>query len=81
MWLAGGGFKAGFLYGATDDIGYKAVENRVGVPDLHATILHQLGIDHRKLMFVHNGRAESLTDVSISGAHVVGDVLKAPPVI
>jgi hypothetical protein len=81
MWLAGGGFKAGFLYGATDDIGYKAVENRVGVPDLHATILHQLGIDHRKLMFVHNGRSESLTDVSISGAHVVGDVLKAPPAI
>jgi hypothetical protein len=81
MWLAGGGFKAGYLYGATDDIGYKAVENRVGVSDLHATILHQLGIDHRKLIYVHNGRAESLTDVSISGAHVVGDVLKAPPVI
>ena len=81
MWLAGGGFKAGYLYGATDDIGYKAVESRVGVPDLHATILHQLGIDHRKLIYVHNGRAESLTDVSISGARVVADVLKAPPVI
>jgi Protein of unknown function (DUF1501) len=81
MWLAGGGFKAGYLYGATDDIGYKAVENRVGVSDLHATILHQLGIDHRKLIYVHNGRAESLTDVSISGAHVVGDVLKTRPLI
>jgi hypothetical protein len=81
MWLAGGGFKAGFLYGATDEIGYKSVENRVGVSDLHATILHQLGIDHRKLIYVHNGRAESLTDVSISGARVVGDVLKARPLI
>jgi uncharacterized protein (DUF1501 family) len=80
-WLAGGGFKAGYVHGATDDIGYKAVEDRVGVPDLHATIFHQLGIDHRKLVFVHNGREESLTDVSISGARVVGDLLKVPPVI
>ena len=80
-WLAGGGFKSGFLYGATDDIGYKAVEKKVSVPDLHATIFHQLGIDHRKLMFEHNGRQESLTDVSISGAHVIGDLLKVPPVI
>jgi uncharacterized protein (DUF1501 family) len=79
MWLAGGGFKAGYLYGATDEIGYKAVDNKVGVPDLHATILHQLGIDHRKLIYVHNGREESLTDVPITGAHVVGDLLKAPP--
>jgi hypothetical protein len=81
MWLAGGGFKAGYLHGATDEIGYKAVEKKVGVPDLHATILHQLGIDHRKLTYVHNGREESLTDVSISGAHVVGDLLKTAPVI
>ena len=79
MWLAGGGFKAGYLHGATDEIGYKAVENKVGVPDLHATILHQLGIDHRKLIYVHNGREESLTDVPITGAHIVGDLLKAPP--
>ncbi len=81
MWLAGGGFKAGYLHGATDEIGYKAVDNKVGVPDLHATVLHQLGIDHRKLIYVHNGREESLTDVPISGAHVVGDLLKAPAVI
>ena len=81
MWLAGGGFKAGYLHGATDEIGYKAVDNKVGVPDLHATILHQLGIDHRKLIYVHNGREESLTDVPITGAHIVGDLLKAPPQI
>jgi hypothetical protein len=81
MWLAGGGFKAGYLYGATDEIGYAAVERRTSVPDLHATILHQLGIDHRKLIYVHNGREESLTDMSISGAHVVGDLLQAPPLI
>ena len=81
MWLAGGGFKAGYVHGATDEIGYAAVEKKVSVPDLHATMLHQLGIDHRKLTYVHNGREESLTDVSISGAHVVGDLLKAPPVI
>ncbi len=81
LWIAGGGFKAGHLYGATDEIGYKAVENRVGVPDLHATIFHQLGIDHRKLVYVHNGREESLTDVPITGAHVVGNLLKSPPVI
>ncbi|MEO8126527.1 MAG: DUF1501 domain-containing protein [Bryobacteraceae bacterium] len=81
LWLAGGGFKPGFVYGATDEIGYKAVENKVSVPDLHATMLHQLGIDHRKLIYVHNGRNESLTDATITGARVVGDVLAKPPVV
>jgi hypothetical protein len=81
LWLAGGGFKAGYLHGATDEIGYAAVEKKVSVPDLHATVVHQLGLDHRKLIYVHNGREESLTDPAISGAHVVGDLLKAPPVI
>jgi hypothetical protein len=81
MWLAGGGFKAGCLHGATDEIGYAAVEKRMGVPDLHATILHQLGIDHRKLIYVHNGREESLTDMAISGAHVAAGLLKASPLI
>jgi uncharacterized protein (DUF1501 family) len=81
LWVAGGGFKAGYLHGATDEIGYAAVEKKVGVPDLHATVLHQLGIDHRKLIYVHNGREESLTDPSISGAHVIADLLKAPPVV
>src|SRR6185369_1155824 len=81
LWLAGGGFKPGHVYGATDEIGYKAVENKVSVPDLHATMLHQLGIDHRKLIYVHNGRSESLTDASITGARVVGDVLTKPPLV
>jgi hypothetical protein len=80
-WFAGGGFKAGCLYGATDDLGYKAVEKRVSVPDLHATILHQLGLDHRKLTFTHNGRVESLTDPALTGAHVVAGLLERPPAI
>ena len=46
LWLAGGGFKGGYIHGATDEVGYKAVENRVCVTDRHATILHQLGLDH-----------------------------------
>ena len=61
VWMAGGGIKPGTIYGATDDLGYKAVENRVSVHDLHATILHQLGLDHEKLVFNHNGLDEKLT--------------------
>jgi hypothetical protein len=63
IWLAGGGIKGGMTYGATDEYGYKAVENIVTMPDLHATILHALGIDHRKLTFEHGGRDYRLTDV------------------
>ncbi|MBM3775317.1 MAG: DUF1501 domain-containing protein, partial [Acidobacteria bacterium] len=80
LWLAGGGMKAGHVHGSTDEVGYKAVEKPVSVADLHATILHQLGLDHRKLTYVHNGREESLTDPSISGARVAGELLQAPPV-
>ncbi|MGL6095892.1 MAG: DUF1501 domain-containing protein [Fimbriiglobus sp.] len=61
--LAGGGVKPGFVYGATDDLGLHAVENPVHVRDLHATILHQLGIDHEALTFPHNGRDEIVTGV------------------
>lgn len=64
MWLAGGGIKGAQTYGATDEFGYNAVENRVSVPDLHATILHLLGIDHERLTFRHSGRDYRLTDVS-----------------
>ena len=64
MWLAGGGIKGGVHYGSTDEFGYKAVENRVSVPDLHATILHLLGLDHTKLTYRHNSRDFRLTDVS-----------------
>lgn len=64
MWMAGGGIKGGVQYGASDEFGYKAVENRVGVNDLHATILHLMGIDHEKLTYRFNGRDYRLTDVA-----------------
>ncbi|MCE9524482.1 MAG: DUF1501 domain-containing protein [Planctomycetales bacterium] len=64
FWLAGGGAKGGTLYGATDEIGHKAVENRVHVNDLHATILHLLGLDHLKLTYRMSGRDFRLTDVA-----------------
>jgi hypothetical protein len=64
VWLAGGGIKGGQSYGATDDFGYRAVKNRTSIADLHATMLHLLGLDHRKLSYRHNGRDERLTDVS-----------------
>ena len=64
MWMAGGGIKGGTQYGASDEFGYKAVENRVGVNDLHATILHLLGIDHERLTYRFNGRDYRLTDVA-----------------
>ena len=62
-WLAGGGVRGGFTYGATDDFGFKAVENRVSVHDLHATMLHLLGLDHERLTYRHSGRDFRLTDV------------------
>jgi hypothetical protein len=61
--LAGGGFRGGMTYGATDDFGFKAVEKKVHVHDLHATILHQLGFDHTRLTYRHAGRDFRLTDV------------------
>jgi hypothetical protein len=64
MWLAGGGIKGGLAYGATDPFGIDAVENRVHVHDLHATILHLMGIDHERLTFRYSGRDFRLTDVS-----------------
>ncbi|MEY4565360.1 MAG: hypothetical protein RLY14_330 [Planctomycetota bacterium] len=73
--MAGGGFKGGYIHGATDEFGYKSVENRVSVSDLHATILTQLGLDHKKLSFVHNGRPERLTDPEVTGARVVRELL------
>jgi hypothetical protein len=73
MWLAGGGVQGAVRYGATDDIGLYAVENRVHVHDLHATILHCLGLNHRKLTLPFNGRDERPT---INGGHVVEAILK-----
>ena len=72
MWLAGGGVKGGISYGSTDDIGLYAVEKRVHVHDLHATILHCLGLDHRKLTLLHNGRDERPT---INGGTVIEALL------
>jgi hypothetical protein len=63
-WLAGGGAKGGTTYGGTDEVGFRAAENRVTVHDLHATILHLLGINHERLTFRFNGRDFRLTDVS-----------------
>jgi hypothetical protein len=63
MWLAGGGVRGGMSYGATDDFGFQAVERRVSVHDLHATILHLLGVDHERLTYRHSGRDFRLTDV------------------
>ncbi len=62
IWLAGGGFKGGTVYGATDEVGHKAAENVVTPNDYQATILHQLGLDHTKLVYHHNGREQRLTD-------------------
>lgn len=63
-WMAGGGIKGGMTYGETDDFGFRSVHNRVHVHDLHATILHQLGIDHERLTFRYAGRDFRLTDVA-----------------
>ena len=64
VWLAGAGVKGGFAYGATDPVGLRADENKVHVHDLHATMLHILGLDHELLTYFHNGRDERLTDVA-----------------
>jgi Protein of unknown function (DUF1501) len=69
MWLAGGGVKGGLTYGATDDFGFKAIEKPVHVHDLHATILHLMGIDHTKLTYQYSGRDFRLTDVSGTVLH------------
>ena len=75
LWLAGGGFKAGYVHGATDDFGYAAVEKPVRVASLHATLLHALGLDHTRLTFPHAGRDDTLTDVAVTRADVVHDLL------
>jgi len=72
VWLAGGGVKKGMVYGATDDFGYKAVEKRTHVHDLHATILYLLGIDHTKLTYRYSGRDFRLTDTA---GEVIHDII------
>jgi Protein of unknown function (DUF1501) len=72
MWLAGGGIKGGIVHGATDEFGWHAIENKVHVHDLHATILHLMGIDHTKLTYRYSGRDYRLTDVH---GNVVKEIL------
>ena len=71
-WMAGGGVKGGYAYGATDEFGFAAVEKKVHVHDLHATVLHLLGLDHERLTFNYGGRDFRLTDVH---GNVVTDIL------
>jgi uncharacterized protein (DUF1501 family) len=75
--LAGGGFKRGHVHGETDDVGYKAAVDKVSVSDLHATVLHQMGLDHETLSYHHSGRDETLTDSSLTGARVVSELFDA----
>ena len=72
MWLAGGGARGGYVHGSTDEFGFQAVEKKVHVHDLHATILSLLGFDHEKLTFRHAGRDFRLTDVH---GHVVNELI------
>ena len=72
MWMAGAGVKGGTIYGQTDEYGYRVVENPVTVHDLHATMLHLLGVDHEQLRFRFGGRDFRLTDVH---GHVIKDIL------
>jgi hypothetical protein len=72
MWLAGAGVKPGFSYGASDDIGYMPAKDPVSVHDFHATLLHLLGLDHKRLTYEHDGRSMRLTDVS---GRVVEEIL------
>jgi len=72
MWMAGGGIKGGMTHGVTDDYGWHAVQDKVHVHDLHATILHLLGIDHERLTYRYGGRDYRLTDVH---GRVVRDII------
>ena len=73
IWMAGGGIKPGMAYGSTDELGFAAAENKVTVPDWHATILHQLGLHHELLFFERNGLKERLTGVN--GARVIHEII------
>jgi hypothetical protein len=75
LWLAGGGFKPGYVQGATDEFGYKAVDGVVSVHDLQATLFHAFGLDHRKLTYPHEGRLDSLTDAEVTQAKLVPELL------
>ena len=73
--MAGGGIKGGTIYGATDEFGNQAIDGIVRFHDLHATLLHQLGLDHTQLTVEHDGRLESLTDHEVTKARVISELL------
>ena len=73
MWMAGGGFKGGMIYGETDDFSYNIVKDPVHIRDFHATVLHQLGYDHERLAFRYQGLDQRLTGVL--PARVIADLL------
>ena len=75
LWIAGGGVRRGFVYGATDDVGYEAIEDEVSMPDLLATIAHQMGLDHQQLSYEHAGRQEDMTDSIVTDARVHHSIL------
>ena len=67
------------IYGETDEFGYKSVVNRVPVSSMIATVLHQLGLDHRRVQYPYGGRLETPSDVTVTGAKIVPDLLDSPP--
>jgi hypothetical protein len=75
MWLAGGGIRGGITFGQTDEFGHKAVENIVTPNDYQATVLHQFGIDYKKLVYQHAGREQSLIDGR--QARVIHEIVKS----
>ncbi len=77
IWAAGGGFKTGYVHGTTDEFGYRAARDPVTVHDLHATLLHTLGLDHQALTHIRSGVPTSLTNSSVTGARVVYELLSA----
>jgi hypothetical protein len=75
LWLAGGGFKKGYVHGETDEFAYRAVRDEVRVVDLQATLLYALGLDHERLTYPHAGREDSLTDAGVTKARVIPELL------
>ena len=73
MWMAGGGVRGGKIYGESDDFSYNIVRDPLHIRDFHATVLHLLGIDHKKLTFKYQGRDFRLTDVA---GNVIKDIVK-----
>lgn len=75
LWLAGGGFKPGYVHGATDEFGYRAVDRPVTTHDLHATLMHALGLAHQRVAAPHEGRLTTLTDAEVTKARVISELL------